>query len=95
VANDATRSGWAVFWQRPRRSWPYTPTSLEVLATRAGLDDDDELRELLGREIQRRRRERGEAWDALDKTLRMPGRVAVRVDLDSPARRVARRLLLC
>jgi hypothetical protein len=37
-----------------RRSWPYPATPLEILATRAGLDDD-ELRALLGREIQHRR----------------------------------------
>jgi hypothetical protein len=45
------------FWQPPRRSWPYPPTKLEVLATRAGLDDED-LRRLITQEIERRRLER-------------------------------------
>jgi hypothetical protein len=43
---------------------------LEVLATRARLTDA-ELRALLGREIQRRRPERGEAWEKLDRVLEM------------------------
>lgn len=44
------------FFRPPRRSWPYPPTRLEVLAIRAGLDDED-LRRLLAQEIERRRRE--------------------------------------
>jgi hypothetical protein len=46
---------------------------LEVIATRAGLTDA-ELRALLERQIQRRRRERGEAWDKLDRVLEMRGK---------------------
>ena len=37
----------------------------------AGIAVSAELRALLGREIQRRRRERGEAWDKLDRVLDM------------------------
>ena len=48
------------FWQPPRRSWPWPPTRLEVLANRLGIDDE-ELRELLKGEVQRRLRERGAA----------------------------------
>jgi hypothetical protein len=33
--------------------------------------DDEELRELLQGEIQRRLRERGEAWETLDRRLEM------------------------
>jgi hypothetical protein len=58
----------ANFWQPPYRSWPHPPTELEVLATRMGIGDE-ELRELLRDEIQRRLRERGEAWEKLDRTL--------------------------
>ena len=36
-----------------RRSWPYEPTPLEVLATRIGIEDED-FRQLLCDEIQRR-----------------------------------------
>jgi len=57
------------FWTTPRRrSWTWQSTRLEVLATRAGLDDR-ELRDLLEREVQRRLRVRGGAWDRLDETL--------------------------
>jgi hypothetical protein len=45
------------FWQPPYRSYPYPPTDLEALATRAGISDED-LRVLLAEEIQRRRLER-------------------------------------
>ena len=51
-----------------RRSWPAEPTRLEVLATRAKLDDE-ELRALLHAAILQRRRERGAAWEKLDRTL--------------------------
>jgi hypothetical protein len=44
------------FWQPPRRSWPWPPTRLEVLAARAQLDDE-ELRALLEHAVERRRRE--------------------------------------
>jgi hypothetical protein len=60
--------GSANFWQPSRRSWPHEPTRLEVLATRAGLDDE-ELRALLEQVVQHRLRERGEAWAKLDTTL--------------------------
>ena len=53
-----------------RRSWPYAPTRLEILATRTGIDDEA-LRALLEGEIQRRLRERGEAWNMLYRTLEM------------------------
>lgn len=46
----------ANFWQPPRRSWPWPPTRLEVLATRMGIDDE-ELRALLLQEVERRRTE--------------------------------------
>jgi hypothetical protein len=52
----------------PYRSWPGPPSSLEQLATRLGIDDE-QLRELLRDEIQRRLRERGEAWEKLDRVL--------------------------
>jgi len=42
------------FWQPPRRSWPYPPTRLERIAASMGIDDE-ELRELLRAEIERRR----------------------------------------
>ena len=41
-------------WRPPRRSWPYGPTPLELLAARAGLDDE-ELRDYLHSEIAERR----------------------------------------
>jgi hypothetical protein len=61
-----------MFWDSDsrRRSWPHEPARLEMLATRSGLADD-ELRAVLEREIQRRRRERGDAWERLDRTLEM------------------------
>lgn len=56
----------ATFWSSPNftyalgephhRSWPYERDKLERLAHKAGLDDE-ELRDLLGREIARRQRE--------------------------------------
>jgi hypothetical protein len=52
----------------PYRSWPGPPSELEVMARRAGVGDE-ELRELLRDEIQRRLRERGEAWERLDNRL--------------------------
>lgn len=55
-------------WAPPYRSWPHPPTELEVLATRMGIGDE-ELRELLRDEIQRRLRERGAAWEKLDNRL--------------------------
>jgi hypothetical protein len=56
------------FWEPPRRSWPHPPTELEVLATRAGLDDE-ELRALLHDAIQQRLREKGQACERLDNRL--------------------------
>jgi hypothetical protein len=44
------------------------PTRLELLAVEIGLDADA-LRDRLRGEIQRRRRERGDAWKQLDETL--------------------------
>jgi hypothetical protein len=58
----------SMFHDPRRRSWPYEPTRLEVLATRLGIGDE-ELRELLRDEIQRRLRERGDAWKQVDETL--------------------------
>lgn len=50
-------------WGEPRRrSFPYEPTRLEILATRMGIDDEA-LRELLQGEIQRRLAERELADD--------------------------------
>jgi hypothetical protein len=47
---------WLTFFGPPRRrSWPFEPTRLEVLATKAGLDDE-QLRELLRRLIADRLR---------------------------------------
>ena len=51
-----------------RRSWPYAPTKLERLAEAAGIDGDD-YRLLLAEAIQARRRERGSAWEGLERTL--------------------------
>jgi hypothetical protein len=48
------------FWSSPnfepprRRSWPWPATRLEVIAARAGLDDE-QLRALLYAEVERRR----------------------------------------
>jgi hypothetical protein len=56
------------FWMPPYRSWPHPPNELEVLAQRAGVSDE-ELRASLHEQIQRRRRERGDAWKQLDETL--------------------------
>ena len=42
------------FFQPPYRSWPHPPTDLERMAARMGIDDED-LRELLREEIERRR----------------------------------------
>ena len=56
------------FWQPPYRNYPHPPTRLEVLAARMGIDDE-ELRQLLHDEVQRRRRERGGAWERLDHML--------------------------
>jgi hypothetical protein len=55
---------------RQRRSWPGPVTKLERIAAKAGLEGD-EYRDLLWTAIQRRRRERGEAWEKLDRTLEM------------------------
>jgi hypothetical protein len=55
---------------RRRRSWPWPATRLEVIAQRMGIDDE-ELRQLLRDAIQRRLRERGEAWEKLDRVLEM------------------------
>lgn len=68
IAGSSFIFGSSSFWVSPRRSYPYGPTKLEILAARAGLDDE-ELRLLLEREVQRRRREVGESWDKLDVTL--------------------------
>lgn len=56
------------FWAPPRRSWPHPPTRLEQLAVRAGMGDED-LRALLHDAIQRRLREKGDAWKQLDETI--------------------------
>ena len=45
------------FTEQRRRSWPHGSTPLEVLATRAGITDE-ELRDLLRAEIDRRARAR-------------------------------------
>jgi len=58
------------FWQPPYRSYPHPPTELEQMASRLGIDDD-EFRALIHDAIQRRLREKGEAWDKLDRTLEM------------------------
>ena len=52
----ANGDAWLVVpaWEPRRRSWPYEPTRLEIIATRMGIDDED-LRELLRDEIERRR----------------------------------------
>lgn len=63
----------AMFTEPRRRSWPHEPTRLEILATRMGIDDET-FRQLLRDEVQRRLRERGEAWDKLDRTLEMRGK---------------------
>ena len=42
------------FFQAPYRSWPHPPTELERIAAKWGIDDED-LRQLLRDEIQRRR----------------------------------------
>lgn len=68
IAGSDVLWGSSNFWQPPRRWWPHPPTDLETLAVRAGMSDE-ELRTLLKREIQRRRREVGGAWDQLDETL--------------------------
>ena len=61
-SRGATRPLGAGIQSEPRRrSWPHEPTRLEILATRMGIDDEA-LRALLQGEIQRRLRERGEAW---------------------------------
>jgi hypothetical protein len=46
------------------------PTRLELLASRLDVDSA-ELRRWLQAEVQRRRRERGEAWEKLDRVLEM------------------------
>jgi hypothetical protein len=62
-------SGSSNFWAPPPyRSWPYPPSDLEVLARRVGISDE-ELRASLHERIQRRRRERGLAWEKLDRVL--------------------------
>jgi hypothetical protein len=48
---------------------PPPPTRLELIAEELGIAPD-EYRAWLGAEVQRRLRERGEAWDVLDTTLR-------------------------
>jgi hypothetical protein len=52
-------SDFSTFWSSPnffqlRRSWPHPPTELERIAARMGIDDED-LRQLLRDEIERRR----------------------------------------
>jgi hypothetical protein len=65
-----TGSIWASsnFWVPPYRSYPHPPTQLEQLASRLGISDED-LRASLREQIQRRLRERGAAWEALDNRL--------------------------
>jgi hypothetical protein len=59
------------FFEEPkRRSWPGPVTRLERIAERAGLNGD-EYRMLLREAIQARLREKGEAWERLDRTLEM------------------------
>jgi hypothetical protein len=57
-----------------------TPTRLELLARELGADPW-ELRWWLRQEIDRRRRERGEAWDALDRVIEMRETTASRAQL--------------
>jgi hypothetical protein len=45
------------------------PTELQMLPARARRAEDDELRQRLRDEIQRRLREKGEAWEKLDRTI--------------------------
>jgi hypothetical protein len=47
---------------------PSSPTRLEALAAELGMDADS-YRDLLRNEVQRRRRERGDAWNQLDETI--------------------------
>jgi FKBP-type peptidyl-prolyl cis-trans isomerase (trigger factor) len=56
------------FWVPSYRSWPHPPTELEQLAARLGISDE-ELRASLREQIQRRRRERSEVSETLERTL--------------------------
>jgi hypothetical protein len=55
-------------WPSPRRSWPGPMSRLERLGERAGIDAD-ELRASLHWQIQVRLRERGLAWETLDRVI--------------------------
>jgi hypothetical protein len=59
VEDDIPSGVWGSenFWQPPGRSWPYPPTRLDRLAARMGIEDE-EFRELLRAEIERRLHER-------------------------------------